>query len=103
MGKGFINKTHPFSNYPQKLYFDREFRGVYFDDTGELLVVIPAGVPATLATSTVGLVHNQIMILQLRIAMIIYFIESAVVNEVSYHIGFKEIMRKTKLDLANIV
>ena len=45
---GFINKTHPFSNHPQKLYFNREFRGIYFDDTGEFHVVIPAGVPATI-------------------------------------------------------
>ena len=48
MGQGFIDKTHPFSNHPQKLYFDREFRGIYFDDTGEFHVVIPAGVPVTL-------------------------------------------------------
>ena len=48
MGKGFINKTHPFSNHPEKIYFEKELRGIYFDSTGELHVVIPAGVPVTL-------------------------------------------------------
>ena len=48
MNKGFIDKTYSLNNPPYKIQFNRELRGVYFDETQELHVVIPAGVAATI-------------------------------------------------------